>query len=80
MNAKEAIPGNIPVARGNFMSTHCFINANHAGDTETRQSQTSILLFCNSAPIIWFIKRHNSAEASTFGSDFNATKNSVDII
>ena len=50
--AEEAIPGNIPVARGNFMSTHCFVDANHAGDTDTRQSQTTILIFLNSALII----------------------------
>ena len=35
--AEEAISGNIPVARGNFMSTHCCVDANHAGDTETRK-------------------------------------------
>ena len=48
----EAIPVNMTVSRGNFMSTHCFVDTNHAGDTDTRRSQTSILLFCNSAPII----------------------------
>ena len=41
----ESIPGNIPVARGNFISTHCFIDSNHAGETKTRKSQTGILLF-----------------------------------
>ena len=62
------------------MSMHCFVDANHAGDTETRQSQTGILLFFNSVPIIWFIKRQNSVESSTFGSEFDVMKNSVDII
>ena len=56
-DSKEAIPENIPVSRGNFMSTHCFVDANNAGDTETRLSHTCILLFCNSAPTIWFSKR-----------------------
>ena len=79
-DAEEAIPGNMTVARGNFMSTHCFVGANHAGDTETRQSQTGILLFCNSAPITWFSKRQNSVEASMFGSDFTAMNNAVEII
>ena len=45
----------------------------------TRQSCTGILLFCNKAPIIWFIKRQNLLEASIFGSDFTAVKTSVDI-
>ena len=73
--AEEEIPGNMPVARGNFMSTHCFVDANHTGDTETRRFQTGILLFCNNAPIIWFSKRQNSVEALTFGSEFTKMKN-----
>jgi hypothetical protein len=62
------------------MSTHCFVDANHAGDADTRRSQTGILLFCNMAPIIWFSKRENSVEASTFGSEFTAMKNAVEMI
>ena len=61
-NAEEEIPGNVPVTRGNFMSKHFFIDANHAGDTEKRHYHIIILLFCNSAPIIWFSKRQNSVE------------------
>jgi hypothetical protein len=79
-DAREAIPGNMPKPRGNPMSTHCFVDANHAGDTETRRSQTGILLFCNKAPTIWFSKRQNSVEASTFGSEFTAMKNAVEMI
>jgi hypothetical protein len=30
-DAEEAIPENKPVPRGNDMSTHCFVDANHAG-------------------------------------------------
>ena len=44
-DTEEAIPGNMTVARGNFMLTHCFVDANHSGDTETRKSQTGILFF-----------------------------------
>jgi hypothetical protein len=39
-----------------------------------------MLLFCNSAPTIWFSKRQNSVEASTFGSEFTAMKNAVEMI
>ena len=70
----------MPVARINFMLTHCFVDANNVGDTETRRSQTVIILFCNIEPIIWFNKRQNSVEASTFGSEFTATNNAVEII
>ena len=34
--AEEAIPGNIPVARGNFILTHCFVDAYPYGDTKKR--------------------------------------------
>ena len=74
------IPGSMPVSIGNLMSTHYFIDTNHGGDTDTRQFHNSILLFCNSAPIICFRKRKNSVEASTFGSEFTVMKNSVEII
>jgi hypothetical protein len=79
-DAEEAIPPNMPKPRGLHMSTHCFVDANHAGDTETRRSQTGILLFCNKAPVIWHSKRQNSVEASTFGSEFTALKNAVEMI
>jgi hypothetical protein len=41
--------------------------------------QTGILLLCNKAPIIWHSKRQNTVEASTFGSEFQAMKNAVDL-
>ena len=62
-DADKAIPGNIPVARGNFMSTHCFVDANHAGNTDTRLYQNSIVLFCKNFQILWFRNRHKSVEA-----------------
>ena len=78
--SEETIPGNIPVARVNFMLTHFFVDTNHADYIETRRSQTRILFFCNSAPIIWFRKRQNSVESSTFVSEFTAMNNAVEII
>ena len=76
----EAIPGDMPAPRGNPMSTHCFVDASHGNDKATRRSQTGILIFCNKAPIIWFSKRQNTVETSTFGSEFQAMKNAVELI
>jgi hypothetical protein len=70
----------MPKPRGNSVTTHCFVDANHASDKETRRSQTGILLFVNTAPIIWYSKRQNSVEASTFGSEFTAMKNAIELI
>ena len=60
--------------------THCSVDVNHDGNNETRQSQTSTLLFCNSVPIIWFRNRQNSVEASTFASEFTSIRNTLEII
>jgi hypothetical protein len=45
-DAAEAIPGDMPMPRGNPMTIHCFVDANRA----TRRSQTCILIFCYKAP------------------------------
>ena len=63
-----------------YMNTHCFVDANHDVDKVTRRSQTGILIFCNRAPILWFSKIQSSVESSTFGSEFMALKNAVELI
>ena len=78
-DVKEAIPGDMPEPRGNVMSTHCFVDASHGSDKMTRRSQTGIMIFCNKAPITWFSKRQNTVETSTFGSEFQAMKNAVEL-
>ena len=42
---EEEIPPNLPESRGNCVSTHCFVDVNHAADKSTRKSQTGILMF-----------------------------------
>ena len=79
-DSKEAIPDDMPKPRGKIMTTHCFVDANHAADKVTRRSQTGILIFCNRAPILWFSKRQNSVESSTFGSEFTTLKNAVELV
>jgi hypothetical protein len=79
-DAAEAVPGDMPAPRGNIMSTHCFVDASHGSDRATRRSQTGIRIFCNKAPIMWYSKRQNTVEASTFGSEFQAMKNAVELI
>ena len=78
--AMEAIPGDMPPPRGRYMSTHCFEDAGHANDETNRRSQTGILIFCNRAPILWYSKRQNSVEASTFGSEFTSLKTALELI
>jgi hypothetical protein len=55
----------------------CFVDADHAGYRVTRRSHTGVLIFVNRAPILWFSKRQNTVEASTFGSEFIVAKTAV---
>ena len=70
----------MPPPRGESVSTHCFVDSDHAGNTVTRRSQTGLLLFVNRAPIVWYSKRQNTVETSTFGSEFIAMKTAVEQI
>ena len=79
-DAKEEIPLDAPEPRGNPVSIHCFLDASHASDKVTRRSQSGILIFVNMAPIIFYSKRQNSVETSTFGSEFTTCKQGVELI
>ena len=68
----------MPPPRGRLISS--FVDSDHAGDKVTRRSQTGILIFLNRAPIIWYSKRQNTVETSTFGSEFIAMKTAVEQI
>ena len=70
----------MPKPRGKITSTHCFVGANRAADKVTRHSQTGILIFCNRYPILCYSKRQNSVVSSTFGSEFMALKNAVELV
>ena len=59
---------------------HAFVDADHAGDRITCRSHTGIIIFLNSAPILWFSKRQNTVETSTFGSEFVALKICTEMI
>ena len=79
-DAKEPIPPNMPEARGNPVTISCFVDANHAGNTKDRRSQTGILIFMNKAPIHWYSKRQTTVESSTFGAEFCAMRVATDMI
>ena len=79
-DAKEAIPDNMPEPRGNVVTTHCFVDADLAGNVKTRRSQTGILIFVNRAPILWHSKKQNTVESSTFGAEIVALKNAIELV
>jgi hypothetical protein len=79
-NAAEPIPSNAPEPRGNLAQTNCFVDADHAGNLVTRRSHTGVLIYLCRAPIIWYSKRQNTVETSTFGSEFIAAKIATELI
>ena len=78
--AVEEMPNNMPRPRGRPVKTTAFVDASHAGDKRTRRSITGYIIFVNRAPIIWFSKKQNTVESSTFSSEFIAMKTCVEHI
>ena len=73
-DAWDEKPYNMPPPRGESVNISIFVDADHAGNKVTRRSYTGIIIYCNLAPIIWYSKRQNTVESSTFGSEFVALK------
>ena len=76
----EELPANMPTPRGYAVYTSSFVDSNHAGNVVTRRSHSGILLMINKAPVVWYSKRQNTVEASTFGSEFIALRLAKEMI
>ena len=79
-DSMDQLPHDMPEALGDTVHISCFVDADHAGNKITRRSHTGIIIFLNSAPIIWYSKRQNTVESSTFGSELIALRQAVDMI
>ena len=78
--AHEPTPPRAPDLLGKPITMTCFVDADHAGCRETRRSHTGVLIFLQRTPIIWYSKRQNTVESSSFGSEFCAMKTAVELI
>ena len=78
--ANEALPTDMHVARGHSVVMSCFVNPDHAGCRVTRRSHKGVIIFVNRALILWFSKRQNTVESSTFGSEFVAMRIAIEMI
>ena len=77
---KEELPADMPKPLGKAIHITVYVDADHAGNLQTRRSHTGYLIFCNNAPIIWYSKRQNTVESSTFGSESIAMRTCVEAI
>ena len=66
--------------RVNVVSTHSFVDSEHARNRATRRSQTGVLLFFNRTPILWYSKKQNTFDTSTFSSEFIALKTATELV
>ena len=55
------------------------VDADHAGNKVTRRSHTGDLIFLQNALTVWYSKRQNIVESSTFGSEFVAMQIAKDM-
>jgi hypothetical protein len=70
----------MPEPLGKSVDISCFVDANHAGNVITRRSHTGILIFVQNALIMWYSKKQNTVESSTFGSELVALRIARDLL
>ena len=74
------MPRHMPEAFGKYVVIKAYVYANNAVNMANRRSHSGIIIYVTNSPIIWYIKRKNTVEDSSFGSDFFALRVSTDII
>jgi hypothetical protein len=79
-DAKEDLPHDLPKPRGVPVVTTAFVDASHAANKKTRKSHTGFLIFVNRAPIVWYSKRQQTVESSTYASEYIAMKVCIESI
>ena len=79
-DVSEELPPNTPETKGKPVVVSCFVDENHAGNMITRRLHTGILIYVQNAPIIWFSKRQNTVESSSFGSKFVAPRAAKEMV
>jgi hypothetical protein len=79
-DADEPLPHRMPVPRGRSIVTTAYVDASHAANKKTRRSHTGYVIFLNRAPVVWYSKRQQTVETSTFSSEFIALKACLEAI
>lgn len=76
----DPFPHNMPEPLGNPVVVSAYVDANHAGNLANRRSHSGILIYVNNSLTMWFSKRQNTVEASSFGSEFVALRIATEMI
>jgi hypothetical protein len=76
----EPIPPDQPNPQGKAAQTTAFVDSDHAADLVSRRSRTGILIFLQSAPIVWYTKKQGSIKTTSFGLEFTGMKMDIELI
>ena len=79
-DTKDVIPADALTPKVNVVSTHFFVDTDHAGDRSDRRYQTRVLIFVNKSPIICYSKQYNTVETSNFLREFIALNTATELI
>ena len=63
-------PRHIIEALVKYLVIKDYVDANHMGIMVNRRLHYIITIYVNNLPIIWYSKRHNIVESSSFVSEF----------
>ena len=73
------LPHCIPDLLGNSVQNICYVDANHTGDLLNIKSHSGIFIYVNITPVIWYLKRQNTLETSSFGLEFVALSDAIEL-
>ena len=76
---KEDIDPMFPAQINKELKINIFSDSDHGHDKVTGRSITGLLAFVGSTPVYWKSKRQTCVHTSTFGAEFSALKNAVEL-
>ena len=79
-DVREPVPLNAPEPCGCDVDLRMFVDSDHAGDKLTHCSRTGFIIYLNSSPIVWYLKKQATIETSVFGTKFMAMKQGVEAL
>jgi hypothetical protein len=78
--AVEQLPHDMPIPLSKPIQMNMFCDASHASDLVTHRSTAGFIIYLCGTPVVWYSKRQNTVEYSTFGSDFFALRIATEIV
>ena len=72
-------PHGIPELLGHSVQIICYVDANHTGDLLNIKLHSGIFIYVNNTPVVWYLKRQNTLETSSFGLEFVALSDAIEL-